>query len=177
MQAALNNSWGKNEGGNDEGVDELVTALSRLSYGARKLAIDDDLGDALASLNISPGQKPSQESLNKAMAWVSLEDDDDFITATRRDVQGELLEGVFEDEDDANDDLGSTGCGPDKSAIGPAPAPYAEVADMFGDLEARAETSAMQDVSFHLRKAKMAWMSAYESRKARQGDIRDFFHS
>jgi hypothetical protein len=48
---------------------------------------------------------------------------------------------------------------------------------MFGDLEARAETSDMQDVSYHLRKAKMAWMRAYGSTKARQGDIRDFFHS
>ena len=177
MQTALDKTWGKNKSGNDEGVDELVTTLSRLSCGARETAIDDDLGDALASLNISPGQKPSQESLNKAMAWVSFEDDDDFITATRLDVQDELLEGVIENEDDADDDLGSTGCGPDESAIVPAPAPYAEVAEMFGDLEARAETSDMQDVSYHLRKAKMAWMRAYGSTKARQGNIRDFFHS
>ena len=45
----------------------------------------------------------------------------------------------------------------------------------LGILEARAETSAMQDVYFHLRKKKMAWMSTYEtSRKMRQGDIRIF---
>ena len=108
---------------------------------------------------IAPLRKAVEPSSSENTNRVSLEDDNDFITATRRDVQDELLEGVFEDEDDANDDLGSTGCGPDESAIGPAPAPYVEVAEMFGDLEAirRARGrrhSAMRNVSFHLRKRK-----------------------
>ena len=37
----------------------------------------------------------------------------------------------------------------------------------------RAKTPAIQDVSYDLPKAKMAWMSTYESIMTRQGDIRE----
>ena len=45
--------------------------------------------------------------------------------------------------------------------------------ELFGGLEAVAERSWMRDVSFFLRKTKLAWMSAYLCQlKNQQSDIR-----
>ena len=56
------------------------------------------------------------------------------------------------------------------------PPPYAEVAEEFSTLEAKATSSGMEDVSFHLEKARMAWIRAHaSSKKGQQQDIRSFF--
>ena len=53
------------------------------------------------------------------------------------------------------------------------PPPYTEVEEEFSTLEAKARSSGMEDVSFHLEKARMAWIRAHaSSKKSRQQDIR-----
>ena len=54
------------------------------------------------------------------------------------------------------------------------PPPYAEVAEEYSTLEAKARSSGMEEVSFHLEKARMAWIRAC-SKKGQQQDIRSFF--
>ncbi|CAM9284060.1 unnamed protein product [Discosporangium mesarthrocarpum] len=65
----------------------------------------------------------------------------------------------------------------EESANLPAPPPYSQVADKFGDLEADASRCGMDEVGCHLLKDRMAWTSIHSKRKSRQGDIRDFFGS
>ena len=48
-------------------------------------------------------------------------------------------------------------------------------AEHFCELEDTAETCGMSEVSYHLCKAKLAWMSAYGSRETKQTCMRDFF--
>ena len=56
------------------------------------------------------------------------------------------------------------------------PPPYAEVAEEFSTLEAKARSSGMEDGSFHLGKARTAWIRAHaSSKKGQQQDIRSFF--
>ena len=56
------------------------------------------------------------------------------------------------------------------------PPPYAEVAEEVSTLEVKARISGMEDVSFHLAKARMAWIRAHaSSKKGQHQDIRIFF--
>ena len=53
-------------------------------------------------------------------------------------------------------------------ALSPRPPPYTDVARQFGDLEGIAERCSMAGVSYHLREAKLAWMSEAGSKKTKQ---------
>ena len=81
-------------------------------------------------------------------------------------------------ENNGGEDSGDSGC-EDESRESEAvvrPPPYAEVAEEFSTLEANARSSGMEDVSFHLEKARMAWIRAHASSKKGQAqDIRSFF--
>ena len=81
-------------------------------------------------------------------------------------------------ENNGGEDSGDSGC-EDESRESEAvvrPTPYAEVAEEFSALEAKARSSGMDDVSFHLEKARMAWIRAHaSSKKGQQQDIRSFF--
>ena len=81
-------------------------------------------------------------------------------------------------ENNGGEDSGDSGC-EDESRESEAvvrPPPYAEVAEEFSTLEAKARSSGMEDVSFHLEKARMAWIRAHaSSKKGQQQDIRSFF--
>ena len=52
--------------------------------------------------------------------------------------------------------------------LSPRPPPYTDVARQFGDLEGIAERCSMAGVSYHLRRAKLAWMSEAGSKKTKQ---------
>ncbi|CAM9705149.1 unnamed protein product, partial [Ascophyllum nodosum] len=52
--------------------------------------------------------------------------------------------------------------------------PYTDVARQFGDLEGIAERCSMAGVSYHLRRAKLAWMSEAGSKKTKQTCMADF---
>ena len=54
------------------------------------------------------------------------------------------------------------------------PPPYTDVARQFGDLEGISERCSMAGVSYHLRRAKLAWMSEAGSKKTKQTCMADF---
>ena len=58
--------------------------------------------------------------------------------------------------------------------LSPRPPPYTDVAWQFGDLEGIAERCSMAGVSYHLRRAKLAWMSEAGSKKTKQTCMADF---
>ena len=95
------------------------------------------------------------------------------------DLQADILSDCNEDSVDENnggEDSGDSGC-EDESRESEAvvrPPPYAEVAEEYSTLEAKARSSGMEEVSFHLEKARMAWIRAC-SKKGQQQDIRSFF--
>ena len=64
--------------------------------------------------------------------------------------------------------------GQSSGAAAPPPPAYSGVAEHFCELEDTAETCGMSEVSYHLRKAKLAWRSAYGSRETKQTCMRDF---
>ena len=110
---------------------------------------------------------------------ISLEDNEEMRTAWRLDLQDKLMsegrkEGVGDnvetrdkgtggleaggsgvEEDELSDGRGAWGT----AAVVPPPA-YSNVAERFGVLEDGASASAMHDVLFYLRKAKLSWMNA-----------------
>lgn len=61
-----------------------------------------------------------------------------------------------------------------RAEVSPRPPPYTKVARQFGDLEGVAERCGMTEVSYHLGRAKLAWMSAFASKKTRQTSLADF---
>ena len=54
------------------------------------------------------------------------------------------------------------------------PPPYTDVAEKFGDLEEVAEQCNMGEVSYHLHKAKLAWVHECGARKTKQTSMADF---
>ena len=57
------------------------------------------------------------------------------------------------------------------------PPPYGGVAEHFCELEDTAEKCGMSEVSYHLRKAKLAWMSAFGERETKQTCMRDYMET
>lgn len=183
MQAELIQASGKHKAKADESKDlaELTGTIYQLSKGVKSGGASDDLCDALEDLHIDPGQQPSKSSVEAANTWFSLEDDQETAEAIALDLQADILSDCNEDSVDENnggEDSGDSGC-EDESRESEAvvrPPPYAEVAEEFSTLEAKARSSGMEDVSFHLEKARMAWIRAHaSSKKGQQQDIRSFF--
>ena len=76
---------------------------------------------------------------------------------------------------DSDDDDADSSAGDKSQAVDtPRPPPYTKVASQFGDLEGEAEKCNMAEVSYHLRKAKLAWMREFGLRKRKQTIMADF---
>ena len=77
---------------------------------------------------------------------------------------------------DSDDDDADSSAGDKSQAVDtPRPPPYTKVARQFGDLEGEAEKCNMAEVSYHLRKAKLAWMREFGLRKRKQTIMEDFW--
>ena len=77
------------------------------------------------------------------------------------------------DDDEADSSAGDKGqC--TQPILSPRPPPYTDVARQFGYLEGIAERCSMAGVSYHLRRAKLAWMSEAGSKKTKQTFMEDF---
>ena len=73
---------------------------------------------------------------------------------------------VDSDDDEADSSAGDKGqC--TQPVLSPRPPPYTDVARQFGDLKGIAERCSMAGLSYHLRKAKLAWMSEAGSKKTK----------
>ena len=154
MQAELIQASGKHKAKADESKDlaELTGTIHQLSKGVKSGGASDDLCDALEAMHIDPGQQPSKSSVEAANTWFSLEDDQETAEAIALDLQADMLSDCNEDSTDENngEDSGDSGC-EDESRESKAvvrPPPYAEVAEEFSTLEAKARSSGMEDVSF-----------------------------
>lgn len=80
------------------------------------------------------------------------------------------------DSDDDVEDAEQRQAGQSSAAAAspPPPPPYANVAEHFCELEDIAEKCDMSEASYHLRKAKLAWMSAHGLRATKQTCMRAF---
>ena len=80
---------------------------------------------------------------------------------------------VDSDDDEADSSAGDKGqC--TQPVLSPRPPPYTDVARQFGDLEGIAKRCSMAGVSYHLRNAKLAWMSEAGSKKPKKTCMADF---
>ena len=80
---------------------------------------------------------------------------------------------VDSDDDEADSSAGDKGqC--TQPVLSPRPPSYTDVARQFRDFEGIAERCSMAGVSYHLRTAKLAWMSEAGSKKTRQTCMADF---
>ena len=88
----------------------------------------------------------------------------------------ESLDNLADQILDSNDDDADSWAGDKSQAVDtPRPPPYTKVASQFGDFEGEAEKCNMAEVSYHLRKAKLAWMREFGWRKTKQTIMADFF--
>ena len=94
---------------------------------------------------------------------------------TGKDQQSGALGSLKRVGQSADDDDADSSAGDKSQAVDtPRPPPYTKVASQFGDLEGEAEKCNMAEVSYHLRKAKMAWMREFGLRKRKQTIMADF---
>lgn len=180
MQAELVQANGKSNASKaDESreLDELTGMIHRLSMGVKNGDALDDLCDALEGLQVAPGQQPSKHSIAAANTWFSLEDDQETIEAIALDLQATILgdcEGGIVNGEGSGDSDSEVESRESEAVV--RPPSYATVAEEFGKLEATARSSGMEDVSFYLEKARMAWIRGHaSSSKGTQQDIRSFF--
>ena len=164
-------------------MEGLAKTLNNVSVRVRQageqgsLVTDTELVDLLASLNIIPRECADEAAIEAAQVWATVGDQEDVVKTRRLNAVDEMteqLEGTGvggvdsidnEKEDDEND---RTGCG------GTVPSPYAEISSSFSLLERVAEEGGNDNATFHLQKARMAFIEARASRPVRQAD-KSFF--
>ena len=93
----------------------------------------------------------------------------------KEDIFDESLDNLADQILDSDDDDADSSAGDKSQAVDtPHPPPYTKVASQFGDLEGEAEKCNMAEVSYHLRKTKLAWMREFGLRKRKQTIMADF---
>ena len=115
--------------------------------------------EALEALSVEPGRRPSQQSINAAEEWISIEDDQEAVEAIRLDCQDELIGDDTDDGEcgggessksagskrqdsgDTVDDLGLGDTEGPESLEDFSLTPFAEIAESLSILEAVAEKS------------------------------------
>ena len=106
----------------------------------------------------------SQEEVMKAMV--------DYL---KENLFDESIDNLADQILDSDDDDADSWAGDKSQAVDtPRTPPYTKVASQFGDLEGEAEKCNMAEVSYHLRKAKLAWMRELGWRKTKQTIMADF---
>lgn len=176
---------GVSKSSKDAGVAELAEALNALSLSVNAAAsgpgaVDSEMLDVLAHLNITPGSPAHPAAIKAAEEWAELEEQDEIAKTLAQDASDILVEKFnntfVEDEDDSNlsddelvEDDGSTGARRKSS-----PPSYAELSSHFGPLEEYAEACGLREVAHLLRRAKMGFLLAKAATPGRQSDIRAF---
>ena len=125
-----------------EGDDEMRRVCHGCvnSNNRKKSSTDPDAGTASSKRHWPGGQGTAEKQAGaprkKVRAQVNLDSDDDEADSSAGD-KGQCTQPV----------------------LSPRPPPYTDVARQFGELEGIAERCNMAGVSYHLRRAKLAWMS------------------
>lgn len=170
---------GAKRGSKEPGVAELIGTLNALSVGVKQASpapgVEDDaeLCQVIADLGIAPGKRAGKAAIGKAKAWVGLEEVEEIAEALILDRQDVLVEemgstvvgGVdpSDDEQDMEPDAAGAGEG-EGSKMQP---PYAQLALQFGSLEYFAEAAGNDEAAYHLRKARMSFITASASKEPR----------
>lgn len=177
MHAGIDKEVGRTTvAGKDGGVDELQGLVLRMSVAAKGGDVEDDIREALTGMKLSPGANPTSATMEAVDRWLSVEESEEVSQAIVADMVDDLCdEHVVEmdSDDDVEMDAAEQGEAAQQSSAAAAP-PYARVSDHFSELEGIAEKCSMSEVSYHLRKAKLAWMSAHGSRAAKQTIMQDY---
>ena len=92
----------------------------------------------------------------------------------RKESSADPAAGAASSNDDEADSSAGDAGRDTQVVVSPRSPPYTQVAGQFGDLERVAERCSMAEVSYHLRKAKLAWMSEFGSKKTKQTCMSDF---
>lgn len=164
----------------DPAVEALTKTLNNVSSRVHETqqqgspAVDTELTDLLANLDIIPGEGANGAAKRAAEVWATVEDQDDVVEALRLDavdrmtaqLAGTLIEDDKDDEDEDGDE--STGRGER------APPAYVELSSHFGVLEKAAALSGNGEAALFLAKARMAMIAAHAAKPARQADLREF---
>ena len=120
-------------------------------------------------------------SMEAVETWLSVEENEEVASA----IVGDMVENLCNENvlqmdassDDEVDHVAQGGSGQSLGAAAPPPPPYGGVAEHFCELEDTAEKCGMSEVSYHLRKAKLAWMSAFGERETKQTCMRDYMET
>ena len=111
--------------------------------------------------------------------WLTIDSQEEVMKVVvddlKEDIFAESLDNLADQILDSDDDDADSSAGDKSQAVDtPRPPPYTKVASQFGDLEGEAEKCNMAEVSYHLRKAKLAWMREFGLRKRKQTIMADF---
>ena len=163
-----------------ENLDVLTDLVQRLSLEAKDGTPETDLLEALGGLRLEPGPKPAQASVDAVEERLTIDSQEEVMKAVVDDLKEDLFDeslGNLADQIlDSDDDDADSSAGDKPQAVDtPRSPPYTKkVASQFGDLEGEAEKCNMAEVSYHLRKAKLAWMREFGWRKTKQTIMADF---
>ena len=120
-------------------------------------------------------------SMEEVETWLSVEENEEVASAIVGDMVEDLCnESVLQmdaSSDDEVDHVAYGGAGQSSGVAAPPRPPYGGVAQHFCELEDTAEKCGMSEVSYHLRKAKLAWMSAFGERETKQTCMRDYMET
>lgn len=108
-------------------------------------------------------------ALQGVQAWFGVEEDADVVGAVVQDLKDDLQDGFHSEpnigsDDDEADPSAAVNYLCTQPEHSYRPPPYTDVARQFGNLEEAAGRCNMPEVSYHLRKARLAWMRDYASR-------------
>jgi hypothetical protein len=203
MHADLSNEHGRGvrHGAKDASVEQLTVVLHSCSLAwassrnhesssrsATAEAADAEaleVAEALQSLGITPGRPPSQISIQAALQWTQLEEEEDISTALRNDAVHELMhmlpqEAAAEEADGASEEEPQVEeqqpqGGNDAAGRLPPPPPFKDLIQFFEPLQQVADDCCIEEATILLRKLKLAFISAHGQRPCRQTVIGDFF--
>ncbi|CAB1107278.1 unnamed protein product [Ectocarpus sp. CCAP 1310/34] len=187
VHANLDQDVGKNIRNKKESLEELTDLVQCLSREAKKTTVDEDLGEALKGLRLVPGATPTRASMEAVQTRLRVEEKEGVAGAIIADLKDNLCEeslahlnmdqlNKHSDDDEADSSVGDEGqC--TQPLVSPRPPQYADVSMQFGDLEEIAKRCSMAGIAYHLRKAKLAWMSEAGSKKTKQTCMADFMSS
>ena len=139
---------------------------------------DSSGGKGKGPAGTSSGVKPNTGSMDAVERWLSVEENEEIAKGIVADMVEDLCDENLVQLDLASDDdvdeAKQGEAGQSSGAAAPPPPAHSGVAEHFCEHEDTAETCGMSEASYHLRKAKLAWMSAYGSRETKQTCMRDF---
>ncbi|CAB1103099.1 unnamed protein product [Ectocarpus sp. CCAP 1310/34] len=90
VHADLDQDVGKNIRNKKESLEELTDSVQRLSLETKKTTVDEDLGEALKGLGLTPGATPTRASIEAVQTWMRAEEKEGVAEAIIADLKDDL---------------------------------------------------------------------------------------